>query len=246
MTKRTNHLTKAVWIYLFAFLLLVLNFHAEAQNKEKAADAVSTEAPKKTTTPPKETASPASSSSAKAAPAKTDKKGKKPMFATIETTLGKIRIKLHAEESPITVENFAGLAEGSKEWTDPKTGKKVKRPFYDGLIFHRVIPGFMIQGGDPKGDGTGGPGYQFKNENHPLLKHDKAGVVAMANAGRDTNGSQFYITTGKQSSLDGGYTVFGQVVEGQEVIDAISKVKRNHSDRPDTDVVMKKVTIERG
>ncbi|OGR90024.1 MAG: hypothetical protein A2992_00535 [Elusimicrobia bacterium RIFCSPLOWO2_01_FULL_59_12] len=163
--------------------------------------------------------------------------------ATIETSEGTIVCELYGKQSPITVDSFVGLATGTREYTDPKTGEKKKGKFFDGLIFHRVIPNFMIQGGDPLGTGTGGPGYQFKNENDPSLKFDRPGRLAMANAGRDTNGSQFFITVATTEFLNGGYTIFGQVIKGQEVADAISKVPRNSSDRPDTPVVIKKVTI---
>jgi peptidyl-prolyl cis-trans isomerase A (cyclophilin A) len=175
--------------------------------------------------------------------AKTAKKGKK-MFATLETSMGNIKIELFADKSPKTVENFVGLAKGTKEWTDPKTNKKVKRPLYDGTTFHRVISGFMIQGGDPLGTGTGGPGYVFDNETHPELKHDKAGVVAMANAGPNTNGCQFYITVAPQPYLDGGYTIFGQVVDGMDVVTKISKVKTGPGDKPVEAVTIKSVKIE--
>lgn len=171
-------------------------------------------------------------------------KGKE-MYAVMTTSKGTIKLKLFADKAPKTVENFVGLAEGTKEWTDPKTGKKVKRPLYDGTTFHRVIDGFMIQGGDPLGNGTGGPGYVFDNEEHPDLKHNKPGILAMANAGRNTNGCQFYITVAPQPSLDGGYTVFGEVTEGMDVVYAISKVKTGAMDRPIEPVVIKSVKIER-
>jgi peptidyl-prolyl cis-trans isomerase A (cyclophilin A) len=163
--------------------------------------------------------------------------------ATIETSKGTIVVELFDKQSPITVANFVGLANGTKEYTDPKTGQKKKSKYFDGLIFHRVIPQFMIQGGDPLGTGTGGPGYQFQNENDPSLNFDKPGRLAMANAGRDTNGSQFFITVAPYPSLNGGYTIFGQVIQGQEVADAISQVPRDGNDRPLTQVVIKHVTI---
>jgi peptidyl-prolyl cis-trans isomerase A (cyclophilin A) len=167
------------------------------------------------------------------------------MYAEIETSLGLITCKLFDKESPVTVESFTGLAEGTKEWVDPKTGQKVKRPFFDGLIFHRVIPKFMIQGGCPLGTGTGGPGYKYKNEDSPALNFDQKGILAMANAGRDTNGSQFFITVAPCSFLNGGYTIFGKVTGGQDVADKISQVPRNASDRPNENVVIKKITIKR-
>lgn len=175
------------------------------------------------------------------------KKGAKPMetttYAELETTQGKIKIKLFADKAPKTVANFVELAQGTKEFTDPKTGKKVKRPFYDGLIFHRIIPDFMIQGGDPRGTGTGGPGYTFSDEFNPTLKHDKAGILSMANAGPNTNGSQFFITDKPTPWLDGHHTVFGEVVEGIEVVHKIAHADKGANDKPLQDIVIKKVTI---
>jgi len=164
--------------------------------------------------------------------------------ATFDTSKGTIVCELYDKQSPLAVSNFVGLANGTKEYTDPKTGQKKKSKFFDGLVFHRVIPGFMIQGGDPLGSGMGGPGYQFKNENDPSLTFDKPGRLAMANAGRDTNGSQFFITVAPYPSLNGGYTLFGQVIQGQEVVDAISQVPRDGNDRPNTPVVINHVTIK--
>jgi peptidyl-prolyl cis-trans isomerase A (cyclophilin A) len=166
-------------------------------------------------------------------------------YAVIDTTMGRIICELYPDKAPIGVANFEGLAEGTKEFTDPKTRQKAKRPYYDGLIFHRVIPNFMIQGGDPLGAGYGGPGYQFKNEISPDLKFDKPGRLAYANAGPDTNGSQFFITHKDTSFLNGGYTIFGQVVAGQDVVTAIGAVQRDQNDKPLEPVVMKKVTIVR-
>ncbi|MCX5868583.1 MAG: peptidylprolyl isomerase [Proteobacteria bacterium] len=163
----------------------------------------------------------------------------------METTLGTITIELYEKEAPKTVANFVGLAEGTKEFTDLKTGQKVKRPFYNGLIFHRVIPGFMIQGGDPTGTGRGGPGYKFEDEFSPSLKHDKPGRLSMANAGPNTNGSQFFITVAPTPHLDNRHTIFGQVVEGQDVANKISQVAKDGQDRPLNDMVMTKVTIKR-
>jgi len=164
-----------------------------------------------------------------------------------ETSLGGFTVELFEKEAPQTVANFVGLAEGTREWTDPKTGQKVKRPFYDGLIFHRVIPDFMIQGGDPRGDGTGGPGYQFPDEFSSALRHDKPGRLSMANAGPNTNGSQFFITDAPTPWLDNRHSIFGEVVEGLDVVKKIARVPRSQDgrDRPLTDVVMKKVTIVR-
>ena len=166
--------------------------------------------------------------------------------AKIETTLGDIVIELFEEEAPIAVANFIGLSEGTKAWTDSNTGQPVTRPFYDGLIFHRVIPGFMIQGGDPLGNGTGGPGYQFEDEFSSGLEFDRVGRVGMANAGPNTNGSQFFILDGApQSHLNNVHTIFGQVTSGQEVVNTIANVARDAQDRPTTPVVMTKVTIIR-
>jgi peptidyl-prolyl cis-trans isomerase A (cyclophilin A) len=166
-------------------------------------------------------------------------------YAVFETTLGKIVCKLLTESAPKTVENFTGLAEGTKSFTDMKTNKPAKKKFYDGLIFHRVIPDFMIQGGDPLGSGMGGPGYKFEDEIDPSQNFDSPGVLAMANAGKNTNGSQFFITVAPAGYLKGNYSIFGKVVEGQSVADAISLVERDGRDRPTTPVEMKAVKIVR-
>ena len=165
-------------------------------------------------------------------------------YAVFETSLGNIVIKLFEKEAPKTVENFIGLAEGSKEFLNPMTGKKEKRNFYDGLTFHRVIPQFMIQGGCPRGDGRGGPGYSFADEFHPSLKHSKAGKLSMANSGPNTNGSQFFITVAPTPHLDNRHTIFGEVVEGQDIADKISNTARDSSDKPRVPITMK-VVIER-
>jgi len=168
-------------------------------------------------------------------------------YAHFDTSMGKFTIELFESQAPNTVGNFVGLAEGTKEWKDPHTGQAMKdKPFYDGVIFHRVIDGFMIQGGDPTGTGTGGPGYRFADEIIPSLKHNKEGMLSMANAGPNTNGSQFFITLAPTPHLDGRHAVFGQVVEGIDVVRQIGKTKTSKpGDRPVPDVVMKKVTIER-
>ena len=174
-----------------------------------------------------------------------DKKG--PVYATLKTSMGDIVIQLFEDKAPKTVANFVDLASGTKEWTDPKTGAKVKRPLYSGTIFHRVIPGFMIQGGDPLGNGTGGPGYRFEDEFNPDLKHSKPGIVSMANAGPNTNGSQFFIIQKATPWLDGKHNVFAEVVKGQDVVDAIANVPRHLNDnRPMKDVVLQEVIISRG
>ena len=171
------------------------------------------------------------------------------LFAHFTTSEGTFTARLFDEDVPNTVANFTGLAEGTKEWTDPRTGKKTNARYLDGTVFHRVIEGFMIQGGDPLGQGTGGPGYTFADEFSPKLRHDRAGLLSMANRGPNTNGGQFFITVAPYPSLDGHYSVFGEIVEGQEVVNAISQVPRTMSgpgkDRPVTPVTIKQVKIER-
>lgn len=167
------------------------------------------------------------------------------MYALFTTTEGSFKIRLFDAEVPNTVANFAGLAEGTKEYVDPKTGQKTTGKFYDGLIFHRVIDSFMIQGGDPLGTGTGGPGYRFADEFHPKLRHDKPGILSMANAGPGTNGSQFFITLGATPWLDNRHSVFGEVVEGIDVVNKIGSTKTGVQDRPVTPIVIQSVTIER-
>src|SRR5205807_9650689 len=166
-------------------------------------------------------------------------------YAIFETSQGNIVVRLLEKEAPKTVANFVGLAEGTKEFTSEKTGQKEKRPFYDGLIFHRVIPQFMIQGGCPQSNGMGGPGYKFADEFHPSLRHSKKGILSMANSGPNTNGSQFFITVAATPHLDNKHSVFGEVVEGYDVVEKISKVPRGAQDRPAKDVQIRSVTIER-
>jgi peptidyl-prolyl cis-trans isomerase A (cyclophilin A) len=166
-------------------------------------------------------------------------------FATFETTEGTFTVRFFDEEAPLTVANFVGLAEGTKEWTDPRTSEKKQAPFYDGIVFHRVIDGFMIQGGDPLGRGFGGPGYKFADEFHPSLRHDRPGILSMANSGPNTNGSQFFITLGPTPHLDNRHTIFGVVERGLDIVQRIGKVKTGAQDRPLNEVVIKKVTIER-
>ena len=163
------------------------------------------------------------------------------VHAVFTTTEGNFKVRLFDTDVPNTVANFSGLAEGTKEFTDPKTGQKTKRPFYDGLIFHRVIEGFMIQGGDPLGTGTGGPGYKFADEFSPKLRHTKAGLLSMANAGPNTNGSQFFITHRATPHLNGKHAVFGKVVEGMEVVNKI-RARDPQTDREPGDT-LEKVTI---
>lgn len=167
------------------------------------------------------------------------------MFASFETNMGTFKIKLFGDKVPKTVDNFVGLAEGTKEFTDPKTGKKVKRPFYDGLKFHRVIKDFMIQGGDPLGNGTGGPGFDFADEFDSSLTHSKPGILSMANAGPNTNGSQFFVTLAATTWLDRRHSVFGEVVEGMDVVNKIGTTKTGPMDKPAEDIVIKKLTIIR-
>jgi peptidyl-prolyl cis-trans isomerase A (cyclophilin A) len=167
------------------------------------------------------------------------------LYAIFETSQGDIVCKLFEKETPKTVANFVALSEGSKEFTDPKTGQKAKRPFYDGLTFHRVIPNFMIQGGCPLGTGTGSPGYRFEDEFHKSLRHDKPGKLSMANSGPNTNGSQFFITVAATPWLDNRHSIFGEIVEGQDVANRISEVPRDSNDRPRTPVMLKHVRIER-
>src|SRR5678815_692426 len=167
------------------------------------------------------------------------------VYADFVTTEGNFTIRLFDKETPNTVANFVGLAEGTKEWTDPRTNQKSHQPYYDGIIFHRVIDGFMIQGGDPLGKGYGGPGYKFGDEFHPSLRHSKPGILSMANAGPNTNGGQFFVTVAATPWLDNKHTIFGEVVEGYEVVKKISTVARNAQDRPLKEVRVNSVKIER-
>jgi peptidyl-prolyl cis-trans isomerase A (cyclophilin A) len=167
------------------------------------------------------------------------------IYAKFDTTEGSFTVRLFDKEAPKTVENFVGLAEGTKEWKHPETGERKTSPYYDGIIFHRIIDGFMIQGGDPLGQGTGGPGFTFADEFHPSRRHDRPGILSMANAGPNTNGSQFFITLGPTPHLDNRHSVFGEVVSGLDVVKKIGSVATGRQDRPVTPVVMNKVTIER-
>ena len=167
-----------------------------------------------------------------------------PVYAQFSTTEGTFTARLYDEEAPQTVANFVGLAEGTKEWTDPRSNRRVKQPYYDGVIFHRVIDGFMIQGGDPLGQGIGGPGYTFADEFHPDLRHNKAGILSMANRGPNTNGGQFFITLAPTPHLDDRHAVFGEVVDGLDVVRAIGRAPTGDRDRPVKDVVIESVKIE--
>lgn len=167
-------------------------------------------------------------------------------YAIFDTTEGKITCRLFEKEAPVTVKNFTDLAEGTREWKDRVSGKGGAGPLYSGTIFHRVIPNFMIQGGDPSGTGMGDPGYRFQDETKGSpYSFDKPGKLAMANSGPNTNGSQFFITVAATTWLTGKHTIFGEVVEGQDVVDKIANVPRNRQDRPNKDVVLQSVTIER-
>lgn len=209
---------KVFWIYILAFVLAAFSFAEAKETKTKKED------------------------KAKSA---TPEKGKQ-MFALFETSKGNFKVKLLSETAPKTVENFVGLAEGTLEWTDPKTNKKVKKPFYDGLVFHRVIKDFMIQGGCPLGNGTGGPGFRFDDEFTALApKHSKPGMLSMANAGPNTNGSQFFVTTVATPWLDNRHTVFGEVVEGMDVVHAIENSKTGPMDRPVEAVTIKSLKIQK-
>ena len=167
------------------------------------------------------------------------------LTATLRTSQGTVQVRLFPDQAPKTVRNFVELAEGSREWTDPQTRQTTKARLYDGTIFHRVIPRFMIQGGDPLGTGTGGPGYKFADEIHPDLRFDRPYLLAMANAGPGTNGSQFFITVVPTPHLNGKHTIFGEVVDGGTVVDEISRVQTSRGDRPVTDVVLESVEIGR-
>ncbi|MEQ1875044.1 MAG: peptidylprolyl isomerase [Bdellovibrionia bacterium] len=253
-----NHLAvlpRILFIYLAAFLIMSLAYAEETTPPADATKTAPAEASKAAdTAKPEESAKPAEPAK-KETKKQAKSKGGKKMFALMDTTMGKIKIELFSEKAPKTVENFVGLAEGTKEWTDPKSGKKQKKPYYDGIIFHRVIDGFMVQTGDPTGTGMGGPGYQFADEFHKDLKHTGPGILSMANAGPNTNGSQFFITVEKTEFLDfdhprnlprkGGHAVFGKVVEGLDVVQKISKTPRDSSDRPLTEVKINSVKIVR-
>jgi len=167
-------------------------------------------------------------------------------YALFNTSEGSIACRLFEKEAPKTVQNFTDLAEGKREWKHPSTGQKSSERIYDGTIFHRVIPNFMIQGGDPQGTGMGGPGYQFEDETKGSPhKFDKKGKLAMANSGPNTNGSQFFITVAPTDWLTGKHTIFGEVVEGQDVVDKIANAARGRQDRPNKDVKLQSVVIER-
>ncbi len=168
------------------------------------------------------------------------------LTVTLQTNQGTVVARLFPDHAPKTVRNFTELAEGGREWTDPRSRKKTTARLYDGTVFHRVIPDFMIQGGDPLGTGTGGPGYQFADEIHPDLAFDRPYLLAMANSGPGTNGSQFFVTVAPTPWLNGKHTIFGEVTQGSEVVDRISHMKTGRQDRPVEDVVLESVTVDRG
>ena len=166
-------------------------------------------------------------------------------YATLHTNKGDIKVQLFPDHAPKTVRNFVGLADGSQEWSDPRTGEKKSTPLYDGVVFHRVISGFMIQGGDPLGTGTGGPGYKFGDEIHPELQFDRPYLLAMANAGPGTNGSQFFVTVAATPWLNFKHTIFGEVADQQsrDVVDAIATTSTGPGDRPVEPVVIESVEV---
>jgi peptidyl-prolyl cis-trans isomerase A (cyclophilin A) len=168
------------------------------------------------------------------------------LYATLKTNRGDIELRLFPNHAPKTVANFTELAEGTREWTDPRTGQKSKAALYDGTVFHRVISGFMIQGGDPLGSGTGGPGYRFTDEFHPELSFDRPYLLAMANSGPNTNGSQFFITVGRTPHLNRKHTIFGEVAdaESRAVVDAIANAKTGPSDKPAEAITINSVSVE--
>lgn len=171
--------------------------------------------------------------------------GEGQLRAVFHTNMGKIEAVLFESRAPKTVANFVGLATGKRTWTDPDSFDEKNEPFYNGVIFHRVIPGFMIQGGDRLGLGTGGPGYRFADEFHRELRHTKAGMLSMANSGPNTNGSQFFITEGPTPHLDNKHAIFGEVVEGLDVVTKIANARRGPRDRPQQDVVIERLEIKR-
>jgi peptidyl-prolyl cis-trans isomerase A (cyclophilin A) len=167
------------------------------------------------------------------------------VHAEFVTTEGSFTVKLFDQEAPNTVANFIGLAEGTKEWTDPRTRQTVRQPYYDGIVFHRVIAGFMIQGGDPLGQGIGGPGYEFADEFHAGCRHDKAGMLSMANRGPNTNGGQFFITLTATPHLDDRHSVFGEVTAGMDIVRRIGSTPTGRQDRPVKDITILGITILR-
>jgi peptidyl-prolyl cis-trans isomerase A (cyclophilin A) len=236
-------------------LLLALTACTKEKEKEPTTPAKPPETaaavkPPEATKPPETTATPTPptpTGTGEAAAGQTGFQAKalegQELFATMETSEGTILLRLFSKDAPKTVANFVGLATGEKEWRDPATLQMVKRPLYNGTIFHRVIPDFMIQGGDPLGNGTGGPGYRFEDEFQSGRRFDKTGILAMANAGPGTNGSQFFITTSLPQWLNNKHTIFGEVVKGYDVVEKISKVQTAPGNRPVKPITITKVTI---
>jgi peptidyl-prolyl cis-trans isomerase A (cyclophilin A) len=260
-------MTRSFLSLLSVFALAVSPVAAQTSTAKPAPQTQKPAAPSTAKPAPPSTAKPASPATTKpapatqkpaasttpAAPAPTAAKYGPGIYAHFTTSHGNFIVKFFDKDAPITVQNFVGLAEGKKQWTDPRTRRPVRRPYYNNLTFHRIIPNFMIQGGDPEGTGMGGPGFKFNDEISPKLKHDRPGIVSMANAGPNTNGGQFFITVAPYPSLDGHYSIFGEVVEGLEVVMAISKVPTTGPkpppptppNRPLKPVIIKSVRIER-
>ena len=246
--KKLNRVSK-LWpslLILSAFAVAHVSFAADEPAKEApaASDGASAKDAVKDNAKEKANVDVKASAEKKKSPAKTTAKSKDKL-AVIHTTAGDITVKLFAEKAPKTVENFVGLANGKKEWTDPKTKEKVKgKALYNGTIFHRIIPGFMIQGGDPLGNGTGGPGYEFEDEFKADDAFDKPGVLAMANAGPNTNGSQFFITVVPTPHLNGRHTIFGQVTRGMNVVEKIVSASKGAQDMPNDPVKIKSISVK--
>ncbi len=244
MKKSKLTLNLALALTLFGFTSLSTTPLGFAQDSSPAAAPSATAASAPSATPEAK-----AKSDKKSDKKKDDKKDKaatgKDRVAVIKTTSGDITVKLFGEKAPKTVDNFVGLATGKKEWMDPKSGKKIKgKSLYEGTIFHRVIPGFMIQGGDPRGNGTGGPGYTFEDEFKPTDSFDKPGILAMANAGPGTNGSQFFITVAPTPHLAGRHTIFGEVTAGMDVVNKIVNAPTGMNDLPTEPIKIKKIEIK--
>ncbi|AGC42573.1 cyclophilin type peptidyl-prolyl cis-trans isomerase [Myxococcus stipitatus DSM 14675] len=224
-------------IRILTALLLCLTVSACKESSEKKETPSNATPPAATPTPAPKPAEPTGEWTKKA-------QAGQDLQATMETNQGTIVIRLFSKDAPMTVANFVGLATGEKQWSDPRTGDRMTgKSLYEGVIFHRVIPGFMIQGGDPTGTGRGDPGYRFGDEFQSGRTFDKTGLLAMANAGPNTNGSQFFITTSTPSYLNGKHTIFGEVVKGYDVVEKISNVATGPGDRPVEPVVIQKITL---
>jgi peptidyl-prolyl cis-trans isomerase A (cyclophilin A) len=238
------------WLLSTLFACVLATVPAGAQTGAPAKPATPQTKPAtptpKPAAPTQKPASPTSKPAPPAAPAATAATHGPGVYAHITTNHGAMVARLFDKEAPRTVENFVGLAEGKKQWRNPRTKTMVRRPYYNNLTFHRIIPGFMIQGGDPEGVGTGGPGYTFADEFNSKLRHSKPGILSMANAGPNTNGGQFFITLVPTPHLNDRHSVFGELVEGMDTLMAIGKVPTTKSDnRPIKPVVIKSVRIER-